>query len=110
MADSGDGDARYRFRLNKLTHIRPTMDCWSARFLMPLRNHRRLRIVGRTSSSREVRYNRLIDLFLGITAYSLQNHLRTKFQTTVKLRSTSSMSASIVEVLNTSSCAGKRRH
>jgi hypothetical protein len=26
----------------------------------------------------KVRYNRLIDIFLGITAYSLQNHLRTK--------------------------------
>jgi hypothetical protein len=26
----------------------------------------------------KVRYNRLIDVFLGITAYSLQNHLRTK--------------------------------
>lgn len=25
----------------------------------------------------KIRYNRLIDLFLGITAYSLQNHLRT---------------------------------
>jgi len=29
-------------------------------------------------ASSKVRYNRLIDLFLGITAYSLQNHLRTK--------------------------------
>ena len=25
----------------------------------------------------KVRYNRLVDVFLGITAYSLQNHLRT---------------------------------
>ncbi len=25
----------------------------------------------------KIRYNRLIDIFLGITAYSLQNHLRT---------------------------------
>ena len=28
----------------------------------------------------KIRYNRLIDLFLGITAYSLQNHLRTKIE------------------------------
>lgn len=28
----------------------------------------------------KVRYNRLIDIFLGITAYSLQNHLRTSVQ------------------------------
>jgi hypothetical protein len=26
----------------------------------------------------KIRYNRLIDTFLGVTAYSLQNHLRTK--------------------------------
>lgn len=26
----------------------------------------------------KIRYNRLIDIFLGISAYSLQNHLRTK--------------------------------
>lgn len=29
----------------------------------------------------KVRYNRLVDLFLGITAYSLQNHLRTTVKT-----------------------------
>ncbi|MCY1440692.1 hypothetical protein D9M71_569760 [compost metagenome] len=28
----------------------------------------------------KVRYNRLIDIFLGITAYSLQNHLRTNLK------------------------------
>ena len=27
-----------------------------------------------------VRYNRLIDIFLGVTCYSLQNHLRTTGQ------------------------------
>ena len=35
----------------------------------------------RTATSRrfwaKIRYNRLIDIFLGVTAYSLQNHLRT---------------------------------
>lgn len=41
-------------------------------------------IIGRYALSDEqallaiVRYNRLIDLFLGLTAYSLQNHLRTQ--------------------------------
>src|SRR5262249_42956273 len=28
----------------------------------------------------KVRYNRLIDIFLGVTAYSLQNHLRTSIE------------------------------
>jgi hypothetical protein len=31
----------------------------------------------RVSQKYKVRYNRLIDVFLGITAFSLQNHLRT---------------------------------
>jgi len=38
-----------------------------------------LRLGRRTGlSSPRVRYNRLIDIFLGLTTYSLQNHLRTQ--------------------------------
>ena len=37
----------------------------------------RLRARRRTSAIGIVRYNRLIDTFLGLTTYSLQNHLRT---------------------------------
>lgn len=75
----GDGDARYRFRLNKLTHIRPTVG-----LLVRKIPDATPEIIGRYALSDEqallakVRYNRLIDIFLGITAYSLQNHLRTK--------------------------------
>jgi hypothetical protein len=32
------------------------------------------------------RYNRLIDIFLGISAYSLQNHLRTGIPTYGQIR------------------------
>lgn len=75
----GDGDARYRFRLNKLTHIRPTNG-----LLVRKIPDATPEIISRYALTDEqallakVRYNRLIDIFLGISAYSLQNHLRTK--------------------------------
>jgi len=75
----GDGDARYRFRLNKLTHIRPTNG-----LLVRKIPDATPEIISSYALSDEqallakVRYNRLIDIFLGVTAYSLQNHLRTK--------------------------------
>lgn len=75
----GDGDARYRFRLNKLTHIKPTNG-----LLVRKIPDATPEIITRYALGDEqallakVRYNRLIDTFLGITAYSLQNHLRTK--------------------------------
>jgi hypothetical protein len=75
----GDGDARYRFRLNKLTHIRPTNG-----LLVRKIPDATPEIIASYALSDEqallakVRYNRLIDIFLGVTAYSLQNHLRTK--------------------------------
>ncbi len=75
----GDGDARYRFRLNKLTHLRPTKG-----LLVRKIPDATPEIISRYSLTDEqallakVRYNRLIDIFLGIAAYSLQNHLRTK--------------------------------
>jgi hypothetical protein len=75
----GDGDARYRFRLNKLTHIRPT----NGLLVRKIPDATPEIIAGYALSDEQallakVRYNRLIDTFLGITAYSLQNHLRTK--------------------------------
>jgi len=75
----GDGDARYRFRLNKLTHIRPTNG-----LLVRKIPDATPEIIARYALTDEqallakVRYNRLIDVFLGIAASSLQNHLRTK--------------------------------
>jgi len=75
----GDGDARYRFRLNKLTHIKPT----NGLLVRKIPDATPEIIAGYALTDEQallakVRYNRLIDLFLGITAYSLQNHLRTK--------------------------------
>lgn len=74
----GAGKALYRFRISRINRIVPRV------------NMRQIKIpdstpeiITRYSSGDEqalltkIRYNRLIDLFLGITAYSLQNHLRT---------------------------------
>jgi hypothetical protein len=75
----GAGDARYRFRLSKLIHIEPTKG-----LLVRKIPDATPQIISRYALNDEqallakVRYNRLIDVFLGITAYSLQNHLRTK--------------------------------
>jgi hypothetical protein len=75
----GDGDARYRFRLNKLTHIRPTNGLLVRK--IPDATPEiitRYALTDEQALLAKVRYNRLIDIFLGITASSLQNHLRKK--------------------------------
>lgn len=74
----GAGAARYRFRLSNLARIEPTKG-----LLVRKVPNATPEIITRYAFSDEqallakIRYNRLIDIFLGITAYSLQNHLRT---------------------------------
>jgi len=75
----GAGDAKYRFRLNKLAHIKPRRgltvtkipDATPEIILEHALNDEQALLA-------KMRYNRMIDIFLGLTAYSLQNHLRTK--------------------------------
>jgi hypothetical protein len=75
----GAGDAIYRFRLSNLSHIMPTPG-----LLVRKIPDATPEIIARYAFSDEqallakIRYNRLIDTFLGVTAYSLQSHLRTK--------------------------------
>jgi hypothetical protein len=75
----GAGDAVYRFRLSTLATISPTPG-----LLVRKIPDATPEIITRYAFSDEqallakIRYNRLIDIFLGITGYSLQNHLRTK--------------------------------
>ena len=75
----GAGDARYLFRLVPFNRILPNPNLLSIKIPDATPE-----IIGRYALGDEqallakVRYNRLIDLFLGVTAYSLQNHLRTK--------------------------------
>lgn len=72
------GTARYRFRLGKINRILPrkdliTIDVPDATPEL-IRNYA---LNDEQALLAIVRYNRLIDIFLGITVYSLQNHLRT---------------------------------
>lgn len=74
----GTGRARYSFCLVPVNRIVPNRDLVTIK--VPEATPE---IIGSYALNDEqallakVRYNRLIDIFLGITAYSLQNHLRT---------------------------------
>jgi len=74
----GTGKSKYELRLVRLHRMDPRPDLVAVK--VPDATPE---IVGAYSLSDEqallakVRYNRLVDIFLGVTAYSLQNHLRT---------------------------------
>lgn len=75
----GAGDARYRFRLSKLLHIEPRPGLMARK--LPDATPEIIAHYALTDEQAllaRIRYNRLVDVFLGIAAYSLQNHLRTK--------------------------------
>jgi hypothetical protein len=74
----GIGRARYAFKLERINRIVPNRELVTVK--VPDSTPE---IIAKYALSDEqallakVRYNRLIDVFLGIAAYSLQNHLRT---------------------------------
>lgn len=75
------GKARYRFKLGRINRIMPdpVMKAIKVPDATP-------QIVRQRAMDDEqallaiIRYNRLVDIFLGISAYSLQNHLRTSVE------------------------------
>lgn len=74
----GAGRSRYRFRLVPNTRIRPREDLITVG--IPDATPELIRAYALDDEQALlaiVRYNRLIDTFLGLTSYSLQNHLRT---------------------------------
>lgn len=74
----GAGRARYRFRLVKITRILPSESLIT--IAIPDATPELIRAYALDDEQALlaiVRYNRLIDTFLGLTTYSLQNHLRT---------------------------------
>lgn len=74
----GFGTSKYAFRLVKINRVHPNRDLITIKIPDATPE-----IIASYSLSDEqallaiVRYNRLIDVFLGIASYSLQNHLRT---------------------------------
>jgi hypothetical protein len=74
----GAGKARYRFKLGKVTRIIPNSNLLSIGIPDATPELIRAYALGDEQALLAiVRYNRLIDTFLGLTTYSLQNHLRT---------------------------------
>lgn len=74
----GAGRSRYRFRLVKETRIVPRPEL--VKIDIPDSTPEMIRAYALDDEQALlaiVRYNRLIDTFLGLTTYSLQNHLRT---------------------------------
>jgi hypothetical protein len=74
----GAGRARYRFRLVAKTRIRPREELVT--IAIPDATPELIRAYALDDEQALlaiVRYNRLIDTFLGLTTFSLQNHLRT---------------------------------
>ena len=74
----GAGRAKYRFQLAKVTRIVPNPNLVSIAIPDATPELIRAYALGDEQALLAiVRYNRLIDTFLGLTTYSLQNHLRT---------------------------------
>lgn len=74
----GAGRARYRFKLVPANRIKPNPAL--AAIAIPDATPELIRVYALDDEQALlaiVRYNRLIDTFLGLTTYSLQNHLRT---------------------------------
>jgi hypothetical protein len=74
----GAGRSRYRFKLVPATRIKPNPSLTS--IAIPDSTPEIIRAYALDDEQALlaiVRYNRLIDIFLGLTTYSLQNHLRT---------------------------------
>lgn len=73
-----DGRSKYQFRLRKISRIIPNPNLVAIR--VPDGTPEIIAAYALDDEQAllaKVRYNRLIDIFLGITTYSLQNHLRT---------------------------------
>lgn len=74
----GAGRAKYRFRLVKLNRILPREELFTIKIPDATPEIIAAYALGDEQALlAKVRYNRLVDIFLGITASSLQNHLRT---------------------------------
>lgn len=74
----GAGRAKYRFRLASANRIVPSTTLVTIK--VPDATPEIITAYAQSDEQAllaKVRYNRLIDIFLGITTYSLQNHLRT---------------------------------
>ena len=76
------GRARYRFRLATINRVVPSPDAYQIK--IPDATPEIIKMYAKTDEQAllaKVRYNRLIDVFLRVTAHSMQSHLRTSVPT-----------------------------
>lgn len=74
----GAGRSRYRFRLAALNRVAPNESLYQIK--IPDATPEIISMYAKGDEQAllaKVRYNRLVDIFLGVTAYSLQSHMRT---------------------------------
>ena len=71
------GHATYRFRLSQINRIVPNSNLIQIKIPDSTPEIIAYALSDEQAKLAKVRYSRLIDIFLGITTYSLQNHLRT---------------------------------
>lgn len=75
----GAGDGLYRFRLNRVTHIRPNRSLGSRKIPNATPEMMlKYALDDEQALLAKIRSNRLVDVFLGLTAYPLQSHVRAK--------------------------------
>ncbi len=76
---AGTGIGRYEFRLSQISKIEPASN--RQKIKIPDATPEIVKMYAPANDEQalltKVRYNRIIDLFMGITCYSVQNHLRT---------------------------------
>jgi len=74
----GAGRSKYRFKLARMNRILPRAELATVKIPDSTPEIIESNALGDEQALlAKVRYNRLVDIFLGITAFSLQNHLRT---------------------------------
>ncbi|NGZ04721.1 MAG: endonuclease [Magnetococcales bacterium] len=76
---TGNGIAKYEFRLASPGKIEPTNN--RVKIIIPDATPKIVKLYAPGTDEQSlltrIRYNRLVDMFLGLTCYSIQNHLRT---------------------------------
>ncbi len=80
------GKGKYRFKLKRATKITPRDDLIAIK--VPDSTPEIIRMYAQSDEQALlaiVRYNRLVDVFLGLTTYSLQNHLRSTVKSGAQL-------------------------
>lgn len=73
-----EGDGRYRFALERPLDLSPNASLTAIKILDATPGIISMYALGDEQALAKLRYNRLLDVFMGMACYSLQSHLRTR--------------------------------